>query len=104
MIGAVARKLFGSSNDRLIRAYRPRVEQINALEGELESEIYGSYTVRLTAASRSYKLDCTPQEAYWRKNTLSGIAQALAGEDGLQASRIIEAAYQSARTGRVVAA
>src|SRR6266581_5018285 len=37
MIGAVARKLFGSSNDRQIRAYRPRVEQINALEGELEA-------------------------------------------------------------------
>ncbi|MGB3744308.1 MAG: preprotein translocase subunit SecA [Xanthobacteraceae bacterium] len=36
MIGAVARKLFGSSNDRLIRAYRPRVEEINALEGALE--------------------------------------------------------------------
>ena len=33
MIGAVARKLFGSSNDRRIRAYRPRVEAINALEG-----------------------------------------------------------------------
>src|SRR6266487_1891989 len=37
MIGAVARKLFGSSNDRQIRAYRPRVEQINALEAELEA-------------------------------------------------------------------
>jgi preprotein translocase subunit SecA len=36
MIGAVARKLFGSSNDRRIRGYRPRVEQINALEAELE--------------------------------------------------------------------
>jgi preprotein translocase subunit SecA len=36
MIGAVARKLFGSSNDRRVRAYRPRVEAINALEGELE--------------------------------------------------------------------
>jgi preprotein translocase subunit SecA len=35
MIGAVARKLFGSSNDRRIRAYRPRVEAINALESEL---------------------------------------------------------------------
>ena len=32
MIGAVARKLFGSSNDRRIRAYRPRVDEINALE------------------------------------------------------------------------
>jgi preprotein translocase subunit SecA len=36
MIGAVARKLFGSSNDRRIRAYRPRVDEINALEKELE--------------------------------------------------------------------
>src|SRR5277367_5444277 len=37
MIGAVARKLFGSSNDRRIRSYRPRVEEINALEQELEA-------------------------------------------------------------------
>ncbi|HMK70373.1 MAG TPA: preprotein translocase subunit SecA [Xanthobacteraceae bacterium] len=36
MIGAVARKLFGSANDRRIRSYRPRVEAINALEAELE--------------------------------------------------------------------
>ncbi len=36
MIGAVARKLFGSSNDRRIRSYRARVEAINALEKELE--------------------------------------------------------------------
>src|SRR6201981_2920484 len=37
MIGAVARKLFGSSNDRRIRAYRPRVDEVNALEPELEA-------------------------------------------------------------------
>jgi preprotein translocase subunit SecA len=37
MIGAVARKIFGSSNDRRIRSYRPRVEEINALEKELEA-------------------------------------------------------------------
>ncbi len=36
MIGAVARKLFGSSNDRRIRTYRPRVDDINACEKELE--------------------------------------------------------------------
>ncbi|HTV27801.1 MAG TPA: preprotein translocase subunit SecA [Xanthobacteraceae bacterium] len=36
MIGAVARKLFGSSNERRIRSYGPRVEAINALEPELE--------------------------------------------------------------------
>src|ERR1700739_2714921 len=37
MIGAVARKLFGSSNDRRIRAYRQRVEAINALEPDLQA-------------------------------------------------------------------
>ncbi|HMK69573.1 MAG TPA: preprotein translocase subunit SecA, partial [Xanthobacteraceae bacterium] len=36
MIGAVARKLFGSANDRRVRSYRPRVSAINALEAELE--------------------------------------------------------------------
>lgn len=37
MIGAVARKLFGSANERRIRAYQPRVVEINALEKELEA-------------------------------------------------------------------
>jgi preprotein translocase subunit SecA len=36
MIGAVARKLFGSANDRRIRSYQPRVDAINALEPEVE--------------------------------------------------------------------
>jgi preprotein translocase subunit SecA len=36
MFGAVARKFFGSANDRRIRAFRPRIEAINALEKELE--------------------------------------------------------------------
>src|SRR5262245_9058710 len=35
-IGALAAKVFGTSNDRRLRAYRPNVEAINALEGELE--------------------------------------------------------------------
>ncbi|MBM3531004.1 MAG: preprotein translocase subunit SecA [Alphaproteobacteria bacterium] len=35
MIGAVARKLFGSSNDRRIRKFQPRVDEINAMEQEL---------------------------------------------------------------------
>ena len=35
MIGAVARKLFGSANERRIRSYRARVEAINGLEKEL---------------------------------------------------------------------
>ena len=37
MIGAVARKLFGSANERRIRSYLPRVAQINAIEKELEA-------------------------------------------------------------------
>src|SRR6516165_3667841 len=36
MLGAVARKIFGSSNERRIRSYRPRVDAINGLEKELE--------------------------------------------------------------------
>src|SRR6187551_3599649 len=37
MIGAVARKLFGSANERRIRSYQPRVAAINDLEKELAS-------------------------------------------------------------------
>jgi preprotein translocase subunit SecA len=36
MFGAVARKIFGSANDRRVRQYQPRVDAINALEAELE--------------------------------------------------------------------
>lgn len=35
MLGAVARKLFGSANERRIRSYQPRVKAINALEMEV---------------------------------------------------------------------
>jgi len=35
-LGAIARKIFGSSNDRRIRGLRPRVDQIGALESELK--------------------------------------------------------------------
>jgi preprotein translocase subunit SecA len=34
-LGAIARKLFGSSNDRKVKSFRARVEQINALETEI---------------------------------------------------------------------
>ncbi len=37
MIGALARKIFGSANDRRVRKYQPRVDAINALEKELEA-------------------------------------------------------------------
>src|SRR5499427_3159864 len=36
MIGALARKFFGSANDRRVKGYQSRVDAINALEGEIE--------------------------------------------------------------------
>lgn len=53
------------------------------LEGELDYEVTGSYVVNLTAVSRSYRLELTPQERYWRKKDISEIAQALCGDDKL---------------------
>ena len=35
--GALARKIFGSSNDRRVKGFRPRVEAIGAMEKELEA-------------------------------------------------------------------
>src|SRR5881628_3930568 len=35
MLGALARKFFGSANGRRIKAYQPRVDAINALEPEV---------------------------------------------------------------------
>ncbi len=35
MLGAIAKKLFGSANDRRVKSYRPRVMAINALEPEM---------------------------------------------------------------------
>src|SRR5712672_10711 len=35
MIGALARKFFGSANDRRVKGYQPRVDAINALEPEV---------------------------------------------------------------------
>ena len=35
-LGGIASKIFGSSNDRRMKGFRPLIAQINALEGELE--------------------------------------------------------------------
>jgi preprotein translocase subunit SecA len=37
MFAGLARKMFGSANDRRIKNYRPRVDEINALEKQLEA-------------------------------------------------------------------
>ena len=36
-LGSIARKLFGSSNDRRLKTYNPKVAAINALEAEVEA-------------------------------------------------------------------
>jgi len=36
MLGVIARKIFGSANDREVKALRATVEQVNALEPEVE--------------------------------------------------------------------
>ncbi len=36
-LGGLARKIFGSSNDRRVRGYRPRVDAINALEPQMKA-------------------------------------------------------------------
>ena len=35
MIGALARKIFGTANDRRLKTYAPKVKAINALEPQL---------------------------------------------------------------------
>ncbi len=36
-IGGIARKMFGSANDRRIKSMRPRIEAINAMENEMQA-------------------------------------------------------------------
>ena len=35
MFGALAKKIFGSANDRRLKGFAPRIQAINALEAEL---------------------------------------------------------------------
>ncbi|HXY59172.1 MAG TPA: preprotein translocase subunit SecA, partial [Methylocystis sp.] len=35
MLGAIAKKIFGSANDRRLKTYQPKVNAINALEAEV---------------------------------------------------------------------
>jgi preprotein translocase subunit SecA len=46
MFGAIAKKIFGSSNDRRVKGYRPRVQAINALEAELQKLSDGELRAR----------------------------------------------------------
>ena len=57
-IGTIAAKVFGTSNDRKLKSYRPNVEAINALEPELE---------RLSDAELRARTDDVPQAAGRRR-------------------------------------
>jgi len=47
------------------------------LEGELEYEVFGSYTARLTGVTRSYKMDMTPRQAYYLESLPTAVVQTL---------------------------
>ena len=56
------------------------------LEAELEYEIYGSFTARLTAVSKTYNMDVAPRHMYYDfgKNVLDNIANQTASRADLQ--------------------
>jgi uncharacterized protein involved in type VI secretion and phage assembly len=56
------------------------------LDVELTYEIWGSYSARLVAVTRSYKMDLTARQMYFSEQTLSDVASALAGLTGLEIS------------------
>ncbi|MBL8578660.1 MAG: preprotein translocase subunit SecA [Mesorhizobium sp.] len=52
-LGVLARKIFGSSNDRRIKSTRPRVESVNAMENELRA----LSDEQLAARTQQFKTD-----------------------------------------------
>jgi len=76
-IGGFAAKIFGSSNERRVRSYRPRVEAINALEPEVKALSDSELKARTEMFRRQFQegasLDellnpafATVREAAWR--------------------------------------
>ena len=51
MLGSLAKKIFGSSNERRLKSYRPRVAAINALEREVQ----GLTDAELAARTGAFK-------------------------------------------------
>ncbi|MFO1243221.1 MAG: preprotein translocase subunit SecA [Rickettsiales bacterium] len=68
MFGSIARKLFGSANDRLVRTYRDRVARINALEETYESlsddELRGKTAEFRARLESGAKLDSLMPDAF----------------------------------------
>ena len=73
MIGVIARKLFGSSNERRIKGYLPRVAEINALEKELEGLSDDALRARTDAfkkqigASKTFKVKSTVEKSPFKE-------------------------------------
>ena len=67
MLGSFAKKIFGSSNDRRLKGYRPRVAAINALEPEMlkltDAELAGRF-VREIPGSALRARDGKPGKAF----------------------------------------
>jgi len=54
------------------------------LEAELEYGVHGDYSARLTAVTKSYKLQLTPEEDYFYKKDLTEVANKVICGDGLK--------------------
>ncbi len=68
MLGSLARKVFGSTNDRIIRQYQSRVNAINALEEEFEALSNEALTAKTeefrARLKQGEKLDALLPEAF----------------------------------------
>jgi len=53
------------------------------LDVQLDYEVWGNYTARLTAVSDSYKLDVSERKQYYKEQALSSIASTVASRDGM---------------------
>jgi type VI secretion system secreted protein VgrG len=54
------------------------------LQGELDYELHGDYLARISAVTKSYVLQLTPEEDYFLKKTLREVAEKVMGQDGLE--------------------
>ena len=90
-LGGIARKLFGSSNDRRVRSYKPRVDAINALDVAAAQPLPPR---GLLLRARALKMIGRADEAY-------GLLGALRQQDALPADELgrleLELATQSLR-------
>lgn len=61
-LGALARKLFGSANDRKVKTFRAKVEQINALEPEMQALSDDELRGKTDAFREQLKNGATPDD------------------------------------------